>query len=166
MQEFSGGTLSEGLNKLISEHIPLRNRLESIFSLCHKVEEEAGEGFEQLIQEVKVFFENLEHHSVREEDILFRMMEAYLGEHGGPIAVMEYEHEQANRYIHEFLKYVGGQAELSAEDKIKNAGLIQNAYHTLIEHFGKEEQVLYPMAERMFTQEEKYILNQKVSEAR
>ena len=30
------------------------------------------------------------------------MMEVYLGEGGGPISVMEYEHEQAKGFISEF----------------------------------------------------------------
>ncbi|MDV2888073.1 hemerythrin domain-containing protein, partial [Alkalihalophilus pseudofirmus] len=67
-------TLSEGLNKLVSEHIPLRNSLENLNSLCKKVEEEQQASFEQLVQEVKAFATNLDYHSEREEDILFRMM--------------------------------------------------------------------------------------------
>jgi regulator of cell morphogenesis and NO signaling len=46
---------------------------------------------------------------------------------------------------------------------MNNATLIKNAYYTLLDHFAKEEQVLYPMAERMFSQEEKEILKQKIS---
>ncbi len=156
-------TLSEGLNKLVSEHIPLRNSLENLNSLCKKVEEEQQASFEQLVQEVKAFATNLDYHSEREEDILFRMMEVYLGKNGGPIAVMEYEHEQAHGYINEFLKNVESRTKFPIDEKIENATLIENAYHTLINHFTKEEQVLYPMAERMFTNEEKKIVNQKVS---
>ncbi|MCM3571087.1 hemerythrin domain-containing protein [Neobacillus mesonae] len=156
-------TLSEGLNKLVSEHIPLRENLQTLFSLCQKVEVEQGALFGELVQEVKDFSTKLDYHSKREEDILFRMMEVYLGKNGGPIAVMEYEHEQAHGYISEFLKNVESHSEFSTDEKIKNANLIENAYHTLISHFGKEEQVLYPMAERMFTDEEKEIVNQKVS---
>lgn len=156
-------TLSEGLNKLVSEHIPLRNSLENLNSLCKKVEEEQQASFEQLVQEVKAFATNLDYHSEREEDILFRMMEVYLEKNGGPIVVMEYEHEQAHGYINEFLKNVESRTKFPIDEKIENAILIENAYHTLINHFAKEEQVLYPMAERMFTNEEKKIVNQKVS---
>ena len=46
---------------------------------------------------------------------------------------------------------------------IKNLILINNAYYTLLDHFSKEEQVLYPLAERMFTQEEKEKFKQKIS---
>ena len=47
---------------------------------------------------------------------------------------------------------------------IHHSSLIKNAYYTLVDHFSKEEQVLYPMAERLFTQEEKEEFNRKVSE--
>ena len=33
---------------------------------------------------------------------------------------------------------------------IHHSNLIKNAYYTLLDHFSKEEQVLYPMAERAF----------------
>ena len=32
------------------------------------------------------------------------MMEVYIGKSGGPIAVMEYEHEQAKGFISEFIE--------------------------------------------------------------
>ena len=51
-----------------------------------------------------------------------------------------------------------------ADSMIHHSSLIKNAYYTLVDHFSKEEQVLYPMAERLFTQEEKEEFNRKVSE--
>lgn len=156
--------LSEGLQILINEHIPLRNNLETLSSLCNKVGtgEEKNVVFTQLLQEVKEFNENLSRHSAREEDYLFKMMEKYLGKSGGPIAVMEYEHEKAHGFINEFLKNTEENSTLTNDDMIKNADLIKNAHDTLLEHFSKEEQVLYPMAERMFTDEEKELLKEKV----
>lgn len=165
---FGGGsvTLSEGLQILINEHIPLRSNLETLSSLCKKVEavEEKEAIFNQLLQEVKDFNENLSRHSAREEDYLFKMMEKYLGKSGGPIAVMEYEHERAHGFINEFLKNTEENSTQANDDMIKNAELIDNAVETLLEHFSKEEQVLYPMAERMFTDEEKELLKEKVIE--
>ena len=156
--------LSEGLQKLVNEHGPLRNRLEVLFSLSNTVEVDAEKEapFEKLIKEVMNFSKELEFHSVREENYLFRMMEVYIGKNGGPIAVMEYEHEQANGFISEFLKNTQGSKQ-SADSMIQNSSLIKNAYYTLLDHFSKEEQILYPMAEQLFTEEEKEEFLQKVS---
>ena len=132
-------TLSEGLHKLVSEHGPLRNRLETLFSLCNKVEVEENKEvpFEELIHEVKIFSTKLEFHSVREENYLFRMMEVYIGKSGGPIAVMEYEHEQANGFISEFLKN-SESTHQTTDSMIKSSSLIKNAYYTLLDHFSKK----------------------------
>ncbi len=157
-------TLSKGLSLLVSEHKPLRNQLESLFALCQKVdvEEEKATVFEDLVKEVDDFTTNLEFHSVREEDILFRMMEVHIGKNGGPIAVMEYEHEQANGYISKFLSNVKNGLK-SDEEMVQNSDLVKEAYHTLVSHFMKEEQVLYPMAEKLFSDEEKEQLKQKIT---
>src|SRR6476659_7486950 len=133
-------TLSEGLQKLVNEHGPLRTQLETLFSLCNKVEVEENKEaiFEELVKEVKDFSTKLEFHSVREENYLFRMMEVYIGKSGGPIAVMEYEHEQANGFIGEFLKNTES-SHRTADSMIHHSSLIKNAYYTLLDHFSKEE---------------------------
>ena len=154
---------------LKNSRLPLQALLEQpffffCFTLCTKVEteEEKRVALEELVKEVVSFSTNLEFHSVREEDILFRMMEVYLGKNGGPIAVMEYEHEQANGFINTFLSKTENQS-LTPEEIIENTNLIKDAYHTLLDHFMKEEQVLYPMAEKLFSEEEKELFKQKVT---
>ena len=158
-------TLSAGLLLLENEHEPLREMLESLASLCHTVKEKRRQAasFEQLVVEVNAFLTKLDYHSVREEDYLFRMMEVYIGKNGGPIAVMEYEHERAKGLIKEFINKSNDHTQLTTDQMVQYSNLIIDAYHTLLDHFSKEEQVLYPMAERMFTQEEKDLLLQKVS---
>ena len=89
------------------------------------------------------------------------MMEVYLGKNGVPIAVMEYEHEQANGFINTFLSKTENQS-LTPEEIIENTNLIKDAYHTLLDHFMKEEQILYPMAEKLFSEEEKELFKQRL----
>lgn len=157
--------LSEGLQQLVNEHEPLRNHLETLFSLCNEVEkaEEKSTAFTQLVQEVTSFEKSLSFHSRREEDYMFKMMEKYIGKSSGPLVVMEYEHEQAHGFIDAFIENAK-KPDLNSYEQLKNAAQIKNAYYTLIDHFAKEEAVLYPMAERMFTDEEKETLKQQVSE--
>jgi hemerythrin-like domain-containing protein len=104
-------------------------------------------------------------HSEREEKVLFRMMETYLGVGMGPVAVMEYEHEQAKSLIGRFLEKTSIQSEQLGLQQMKEySSLVKNAYLTLVDHFSKEEKVLFPMAERMLTNEEKSELFEKINQ--
>jgi regulator of cell morphogenesis and NO signaling len=160
MSGFSGMEaveLSEGLAQLKSEHPPLLEKLDGLYELTQKVDQEINleDSFSKLIEDVKIFISELEPHSEKEEGVLFRMMEKYTGVGTGPIAVMEYEHDQAKMFIGTFLEKASREEALSVEIQKKYAQLIQNAYFTLTEHFAKEENVLFPMAERMLSDDEK-----------
>lgn len=149
--------LSEGLAQLKSELPPLLEKLDGLYELTQKVDQEINleDTFPKLIEDVKIFISELEPHSNREEGVLFRMMEKYTGVGTGPIAVMEYEHDQAKMFIGTFLEKTNQAEALSVEIQKKYALLIRNAYFTLTEHFSKEENVLFPMAERMLSDDEK-----------
>ena len=58
-----------------------------------------------------------------------------------------------NGFINTFLSKSENHS-LTPEEIIENSNLIKDAYHTLLDHFMKEEQVLYPMAEKLFSKEE------------
>lgn len=168
MSAFGGmpsGELSEGLKQLKSEHPPLLAQLEELYSLTQKIDQEIvlEESFNELIKKVKEFKAALDPHSEREEGVLFPMMGVYIGTTSGPIAVMEYEHDQAKANIVAFLEKSADVP--SSPGEIKSlAELIQNAYFILTDHFAKEENVLFPMAERMLTDEEKLELYRKIQE--
>jgi regulator of cell morphogenesis and NO signaling len=166
MSSFGGMSpeeLSKGLHQLKSEHPRLLAQLECLFNLTKQIEADSGEEtFGELISKVKEFKAALDPHSEREEGVLFPMMGAYIGTTSGPIAVMEYDHDQAKAKIHEFLEKADSS---EAEGEKKNlASLIKHAYYILTEHFAKEENVLFPMAERMLSDVEKEELYQKIQE--
>jgi regulator of cell morphogenesis and NO signaling len=92
------------------------------------------------------------------------MMAQYIGRTSGPIAVMEYEHEQAKQRIASFLTKTEELPEtVDRESAMELANMVIQAYHILSEHFMKEENVLFPMAERLFSEEEKEELSEKIS---
>ncbi|TDL72847.1 hemerythrin domain-containing protein [Rhodococcus qingshengii] len=167
MSSFGGMSpveLSKGLNQLKSEHPPLLAQLEGLFKLTKQIEEDSTSEntFEELINKVNEFKAALDPHSEREEGVLFPMMGVYIGTTSGPIAVMEYEHDQAKAKIHEFLEKATDTQ--TVDEKKKSAELVKNAYYILTEHFAKEENVLFPMAERMLSDDEKEELYQKIQE--
>ncbi|MCB0069826.1 MAG: hemerythrin domain-containing protein [Caldilineaceae bacterium] len=84
----------------------------------------------------------LAHHAHLEDELLFSALEPYMGPMG-PLAVMRMEHNQ----IEEILARITAAAELKqAQD------LLQNLLQVARGHFAKEEQVLFPMAERALNQ--------------
>jgi regulator of cell morphogenesis and NO signaling len=165
LNQNSNFTLSEGLQQLKDEHPPLLAKLDQLLRISLKIEEgeQMEENFALLRPAVIDFLADLEPHSEREEGVLFEMMAAYIGREMGPIAVMEYEHDQAKRFIGTFLHNTKDVSIDFTEDQIRqNAELIKNANYTLVSHFAKEESILFPMAENMLTEEEKQELTARI----
>jgi hemerythrin-like domain-containing protein len=159
------GELSPGLAQLKTEHASLREKLASLFSLIEKIETDIDleQTFAELKKGVIAFKAELDPHSEREESVLFPLLGQYIGTTSGPIAVMEYEHEQAKSFIKTFLERA--ESEQISPEKIKNlAELVKNAHNILTEHFTKEENVLFTMAERMLSEEEKAELHRRIQE--
>lgn len=157
--------LSEGLQQLKNEHPPLLDVLAELLEISLKIEDgvEMEKNFSKLRPAVVDFLAELEPHSEREEGVLFEMMASYIGREMGPIAVMEYEHDQAKRFIGTFLHNTkDSTVDFSKEKMIENAQLIKNANYTLVSHFAKEESILFPMAENLLTQEEKQELAARI----
>jgi regulator of cell morphogenesis and NO signaling len=157
--------LCKGLQQLKNEHPPLLDKLDGLLVLCLKVEngEKPAEAFAGLRPAVIDFFTELGPHSEREEGVLFEMMAAYIGREMGPIAVMEYEHERAKSLIAAFLAQTEEGYSHYTEDMMKqDASLVKQAHYTLVDHFSKEESVLFPMAERMLTEAEKQELAERI----
>jgi regulator of cell morphogenesis and NO signaling len=165
MGGISSENLCEGLTQLKGEHPPLLAQLDGLYELTRQIEKDLNTdaNFSTLITRVKEFKAALDPHSEREEGVLFPMMGVYIGTTSGPIAVMEYEHDQAKAKIGAFLEKAET-GNLTTEEMKELAELIKNAYFILTEHFSKEENVLFPMAERMLTDEEKDELYRKIQD--
>ncbi len=90
------------------------------------------------------------YHHLKEEDILFKEMENYgMSTESGPLAVMLHEHNQGRAFIQQAIagisKYTAG--DISAYKSIKENLL---GYGELLSnHINKENNILYPMAERI-----------------
>lgn len=118
-----------------------------------------------MTERTKKFIADLGPHSDREEGVLFEMMGQYIGRTSGPIAVMEYEHDRAKALIGTYLTRTAEEgAEFSENEILELAAQIKEAYYTLTEHFAKEENVLFPMAQRMLSEDEKEDLYRRIRE--
>lgn len=156
------------LQQLKDEHIPLRKQMDDLKILADTIGENPdtddwSETILFLAEKVNQFTSELEPHSDREEGILFPMMYKYIGRESGPIAVMEYEHDTAKNYLNTFkdqVSIISGAVEKNKATEL--AKLVIEAYYVLTDHFMKEENVLFPMAEKFFSDAEKEELARKL----
>jgi len=91
----------------------------------------------------------LDIHFVQEEQALFPLLAEKVGSHG-PVMVMEMEHDDL-RQSQKALKDALSQSELNNDAIFEHGGHI---LHVLREHISKENQVLFPLSERVLNEEE------------
>ncbi len=139
------------IQSLLDEHPILR---EQMSDMSKKGQEliKTGKGVEELIQLEKKFRVELDVHAEKEEGALFPMVGKYIGTETGPIAVMEYEHEQAKNLLVLFEEKA---QDLTEDTPSQLANILIDACNILSSHFDKEEQVLFPAAENMLSVDEK-----------
>ncbi|CAG7641700.1 Iron-sulfur cluster repair protein YtfE [Paenibacillus solanacearum] len=148
------------LQQLKQEHIPLRKAMDRFHAAAAEIvaaaDKDYRDAFAALRDQVAAFAIELEAHAWKEDDGLFPMMARYIGRAFGPIAVMEHEHRQAEQLLGTFLDSAGAAGDrIDQETAQELAGYAVQAYLVLTQHFDKEENVLFPMAERMLSPEEK-----------
>ena len=113
--------------------------------------------FEDMIDFLKVFVDRC-HHG-KEEQILFPQMEkAGVSKENGPIGVMLAEHEQGRGYIRGMSQgvedYKAGKGD-ATQLLLENVALY---IELLDQHIFKENNVLFAMADKLFTEEEQNTL--------
>ena len=82
-------------------------------------------------------------HFASEEDQLFPAFEAASGSAGGPTMVMRMEHEQINGLLEALHRAV------TARNRDDCLGLFETLLLMMQQHNAKEENILYPMADRL-----------------
>ena len=107
---------------------------------------------ERIVEFLRVFADKC-HHG-KEEDLLFPALEkAGIPKEGGPIGVMLAEHQQGRGYIRGMVEALernkkGGPKSLA--DYAENA---RNYIALLTQHIKKEDQVLFPMGEKVLSKQ-------------
>jgi iron-sulfur cluster repair protein YtfE (RIC family) len=163
-------TLCEPLARLKQEHGVLREQMDAYARMAEEIGRDPEktdwrEPLAELKKRVDAFVQELDPHSEREEEFLFPLMAAHIGSRQvGPIAVMEYEHELAKRHLKTFgeaMERVRGPVDAERGKEIASHAL--QAHAVLTDHFLKEENVLFPMAETMLSASEKEELGRGLS---
>jgi len=141
---------------LVKEHEAILIMLEILKVVSSRLENKdhvKSEHLSQIVEFIQVFADKC-HHG-KEENLLFKsMVKASLPKEGGPIAVMLPEHEMGRHFVRKMDEAASAvvQGNLSASSQY-----IQNArgYVSLLsQHIQKENNILFPMADRVIPQEE------------
>jgi len=140
---------------LTEEHEAIKKMISIVEETCKRLESGSkvdAEHLKLMVNFIKGFADKCHH--AKEEDLLFpAMQEAGIPKQGGPIGVMLMEHIYGREYVKGMTqaieKYEKGDAKAPSEF-IKNArGYIE----LLSQHIYKEDNILYPMADRVFSEQ-------------
>ncbi|MCK5688580.1 DUF438 domain-containing protein [Myxococcota bacterium] len=130
---------------------------EQVFDAGQKAfEQEAGPSRDMVGKLLKYFVEYADRiHNHKEEDHLFPLIEERgVPRNGGPLAVMLAEHEQSRQIMEKF----GPLATDYADGKLEDFPELKKLYFEYTEllkgHYWKENDILYPMAERVMSPED------------
>ncbi|TQK45766.1 hemerythrin HHE cation binding domain-containing protein [Brevibacillus sp. AG162] len=160
MQEFEGKRkLCPALEKLKDEHLSLAEQMNELIHLATNLKSTAEpirrkKGLTELHELGSTFFSELEHHSRREEEGLYPLMANYIEREMGPIAAMEEEHDLIKESLMSFIRIVEMEKSEPVEIAAVHTHLLKSV-EILMEHFFKEESVLFPMAEYVLSDAEK-----------
>ncbi len=104
-------------------------------------------------------------HHGKEEENLFPALEKHgMSRQRGPIAVMLMDHEQGRAYVHgmdEARKRLDAGERSALKDALDNA---RNYTALLRQHIAREDNILFPMADRLLTSQEQQDLLKKFEE--
>jgi len=141
--------------ELMSEHRAILAALDVLEAICHQIDEGescAADDVARILDFLKTFADRCHH--AKEENLLFPALEqAGVPNERGPIGVMLSEHTLGRKYIRgmsEALDGVRSQSVSAREALVANA----RAYINLLRaHIMKENEVLFPLADRRLSAE-------------
>jgi hemerythrin-like domain-containing protein len=145
---------------LVAEHELILQALEALEARLDRMGDEPTpadrEFFEKVVEFLRGFADKC-HHG-KEEDLLFTKMAARgFPTQGGPIAVMLSEHQAGRAFIRGIAEGAAGiGSDPRAGDTIRRNG--RGYLELLRNHIAKENQVLFPMADRTLSPEDQHEL--------
>lgn len=142
--------MHKALEILMTEHRVINSVLSSLLTFINGLTEGDEEGRKMLDRYID-FFRNFAdgcHHS-KEEDLLFqKMVDFNFPLESGPLAVMNEEHQQARVLVRSMAKHVERKGPFSLDEIAELQRTAMEFAALLSGHIMKEDNVLYPMAQK------------------
>jgi hemerythrin-like domain-containing protein len=148
--------MNTATQNLENDHVYILKLTDIILAMVEQ-QSTTTDHFEMVIDLIRNFADGTHH--VKEEEFLFPL----LGEKGfsaefGPVAVMLHEHEEGRNYVKSALEAI-------QQFKTGNKSALQNIYENLSgyayllqNHIDKENNILFRMADEVFSNEEQQTL--------
>jgi len=159
------GSISPTEN-LKEEHRVIERMLRILNTACERLEngeEVSPEIFKKAIGFIRTFADRCHHD--KEEDNLFPAIERHgFSRQGGPTGIMMREHDQGRAHVRALAEAV---EKYERGDKSAKQAMIENArgYAMLLaQHIPKEDEILYPMADKVLGPNEQKELLEKFEE--
>lgn len=155
------------LQQLKNEHEPLLEKINAIYeivcSLHEKTDSNWKEAFYLLYEKAVEFFALFKRHLFREEHFLFPLLAKYIGQESGALLVMEHEHAQGKQSLQQFIDTFESRRKQYSEIEAKSLlSCLAVAYMTISDHIKKEESVIFPLAEKHLSDDEKLELGRQL----
>ncbi len=150
-------------DKLVKEHEVILRMIaviDNVLERLQKGEDVDPKDMYDMVDFIRNFADK--YHHAKEEDILFeRMIQIGFPKEGGPIQVMLADHDLGREYTRKFeegiQKYEQGDSSAIAQI-VENAG---GYGEHLTMHIQKENNILYPMGDRHFSEQDQEFLKQE-----
>ncbi len=142
------GVTINTIERLMKEHRQIERVLSALEHFCDGlcVEDEAQKGRLWKLVDFLAGFVDTIHHG-KEEKLLFTTMYKHgFSKDAGPIAVMNFEHDQGRDLIGVMRGFAEQEMNWSADDRAKLTNAAQSYVSLLRGHIQKEDNILYQMA--------------------
>lgn len=138
----------EATQILFEEHQVIQRVLDALEAATRRAEEVGPEYFLEAAQFVRGFADGCHHH--KEERILFVEMARHgVPVEGGPIGVMLSEHEQGREAIRGMVDSAERWVKGEVTARLEVVEYARNYVNLLRQHIYKENNILFPLAERI-----------------
>lgn len=156
------------LDTLIDEHERILDALTALHDYARFYapnDEQPRESLRAFAAFFRDYVDEWHHH--KEEDLLFTaMFDAGFPRHSGPVACMNHEHEDGRAHVRALVSIADGAGPLSVSEVGTLVQTSADYARMLANHIAKENQMLYPMAQRALGDDALDLLAARVSELR
>ena len=141
------------IEELMHEHRVIEVVLTGLERMAQRAKDsgEVNQGMAEKALETLRHFADKCHHAKEERNLFQLMAERGVPREGGPLGVMLLEHKQGRHHIETMARVLPGASRGDTEALRVFAAHARSYARLLRQHIGKEDKILYPMAEQVLT---------------